>query len=128
MGNGCRIHFWDDHWLGNRCVKSDFPKLYSPSSEKDLSLSMMIERRRNSGSWNLNFRRHLFAWESEELLRLFTTLNQVELLTSNREDHLKWLACSSSKFSVSSLYNLLMPKNSMLVPKLLWNNVAPPKV
>ncbi|XP_028057518.1 uncharacterized protein LOC114261441 [Camellia sinensis] len=70
----------------------------------------------------------LYAWESEELLRLYTTLNQVELLTSSREDHLKWLACPSGKFSVSSLYNLLMPKNYMMVPKLLWNNMAPPKV
>ncbi|CAL5368616.1 unnamed protein product [Camellia sinensis] len=129
VGNGIRIQFWDDHWVGNLCVENEFPRLYSLSTEKEVSLSLMMERKGSSTSWIFNFRRPLFAWEADDLATLNNLLNQAVAGLSNRDDCLRWLASSSGQFRVSSLYNLSMYSGSFEfeVTKLLWNNVSPPK-
>ncbi|XP_028064362.1 uncharacterized protein LOC114267521 [Camellia sinensis] len=128
VGNGGRIQVWLDHWCGNQCLMEKFPRLFSLSTEKDITLSALLERKRLSGVWNFKFRRVLFAWEAEELERLVTLVNQAELGAGDNEDCLKWLACSSEQFSISSLSKVCADSPSILCTGLLWYNLAPPKV
>lgn len=128
VGNGGRIQVWLDHWCGHQCLMEKFPRLFSLSTEKDITLSALLERKRLSRIWEFNFQRVLFAWEAEELERLVTLVNQVELGAGDNEDCLKWLACSSEQFSISSLSKAFADSPSILSTGLLWYNLAPPKV
>lgn len=62
-GNGSRIKFWYDKWVGGSCLKDEFPRLFSLSTVKDGSLSYFFERKFSSGKWNFCFRRPLYDWE-----------------------------------------------------------------
>ncbi|KAL7165108.1 hypothetical protein ACSBR2_040899 [Camellia fascicularis] len=128
VGDGARVCFWLDQWLGSHCLKYGFPRLFSLSIEKDIPLKLLVERNGYFRGYNLNFRRALFAWESEELDRLFTLLNQSLIRTYNKLDQWKWLPCSSGQFSCSSLYHLLLSSGSVGLSKMLWSNISPPKV
>lgn len=128
VGDGAKVSFWLDQWLGTQCLKYNFPRLFSLSNENDISLKLLVERNGCFRGWNLNFHRALFAWEAEELDRLYTILNQSLIRTYNKLDQWKWLPCSSGQFSCSSLYHLLLSSGSVGVSKMLWSNVSPPKV
>ena len=45
VGNGHRTHFWIDQWIGQHCLRLEFPRLYSLSTEKEISLGVLLERR-----------------------------------------------------------------------------------
>ncbi|KAI8009269.1 hypothetical protein LOK49_LG06G00846 [Camellia lanceoleosa] len=132
MGNGSRIHFWSAHWFRQQCLRLEFPRLYSLSTENEITLTVLIKRRRLSEDWNMNFRRSLFAWEAKKLARLVSLMSQVELGAAGSEDCWKWLACSSQQFSVASLLKVYVPSILMLlrsgamidgcrvVPKAAW--------
>ncbi|XP_028088670.1 uncharacterized protein LOC114289202 [Camellia sinensis] len=42
VGNGSRIHFWTDYWMGPCCVKNEFPRLFSLSTENEVSLRLVV--------------------------------------------------------------------------------------
>lgn len=67
IDNGERLSFWIDNWMGTRCLKSQFPRLYFLSVDRDISLYMQWSRARNQNSWAFNFRKPLLAWEEDEL-------------------------------------------------------------
>ncbi|XP_028070368.1 uncharacterized protein LOC114272864 [Camellia sinensis] len=48
VGNGGRIHFWEDKWFNNVCLKEEFPRLYSLSKEKDSTIQQIYQRRGQS--------------------------------------------------------------------------------
>lgn len=70
VGNGNRVHFWSDSWAGNLSIKSLFPRLFSLSSEKEITLRAVMDRRDAHSDGFLRFRRTLLSWESDELIRL----------------------------------------------------------
>lgn len=128
VGNGDRIHFWTDTWVGNLSVKSAFPRLFSLSLEKDITLKVVAERWSAQIDRTFRFRRALLGWESDELLRLGDFFNTAGFGLSERVDRLQWMASSSGQFSVSSLYYMLDTSESCSVTKIIWNNLSPPKV
>lgn len=55
VGNGEKIKFWTDLWIGDACLKDKFPTLFNCSSKKDGSIA---EFHSNTG-WQPSFRRNL---------------------------------------------------------------------
>ncbi|CAL5349898.1 unnamed protein product [Camellia sinensis] len=127
VGNGGRIHFWTDTWVGNLSFKSAFPRLFSLLLEKDITLKVVAERWSAQTDRTFRFRRALLGWESDDLIRLGDFLNTAGYGLSDRVDRLQWVASSSGQFSVSSIYSLLATSGSCSVTKILWNNLSPPK-
>lgn len=39
VGNGKRIPFWEDVWLGTSCLKDQFPRLYNLSASRNKVIS-----------------------------------------------------------------------------------------
>ncbi|CAL5376573.1 unnamed protein product [Camellia sinensis] len=107
IGDGRRIRFWFDCWVGGVCLRDEFPRLYSLSVDKQGSVFMFHNNRDVYGNWVLNFRRPLFVWETEELSRLLQHLSSPPLLRANVADCLTWNATASGGFSVSSVYYYL---------------------
>lgn len=78
----------------------------------------------------VKFRKALFAWEKDEMVRLVNLL-QLALTTGlYQEDRAVWKASSSGIFSTASMYNWLESANGPIskISRLLWQNIAPPKV
>lgn len=83
-----------------------------------------MQRRDRSGDWKLLFRRSLFAREEEEVSRLQVLTRDVPRLNVELHDAVRWTA-----FTVPSVRDWFELNNGprLLVLRLLWNNVAPPK-
>lgn len=129
VGNGNRVAFWHDRWMLNVHLKKEFPRLFMLSMEKEGTLSSFMQRRDNAGVWKLLFRRPLLAWEEGEVIRLHEVIRNVPCINLELQDSVSWAASSSGVFTVASLRNWHETTQSSLlqVPRLLWNNVAPPK-
>ncbi|CAL5365331.1 unnamed protein product [Camellia sinensis] len=129
VGNGERIHFWTDRWFNDMSLRSEFPRLFSLSVEKEGSLQFFYHRKGPGSDWKLAFRRSLLAWEEEEVHRLNVLLAEVPNLNPITEDHCLWRASNSGVFSVASMWKRLELANGPTVPitKFLWKNAAPPK-
>jgi len=54
VGNGKKVRFWHDIWLGNCPLKIEFPRLYRINRQQDFSVSDLREV-----DWNLDLRRRL---------------------------------------------------------------------
>jgi hypothetical protein len=39
LGDGSKIHFWDDVWCGDRALKEAFPRLFTITSWKETSVT-----------------------------------------------------------------------------------------
>ncbi|XP_028089315.1 uncharacterized protein LOC114289749 [Camellia sinensis] len=129
VGNGSRILFWHDRWCMNLKLKEEFPRLFRLSMEKEEKLSYFMQRRDRDGHWSLQFRRPLFSWEEEEVGKLQELTKDVPRLNENLCDGVKWTASASGVFTVASVRSWLQKNSgtSLQVPKMLWNNLAPPK-
>lgn len=129
IGNGERLSFWVDNWLGTSCLKSQFPRLYYLSVERDISLHMLWSRARNQHIWAFNFKRPLLAWEEDELLRLHDVLGEGLVLNLVSNDTILWKADPAGIFTVKHAVNwfesVIGP--ALKLPDLIWHNPSPPK-
>lgn len=130
VGNGKQIRFWNDPWTNDNCLRFSFPRIYSICLSRDETLSEVWSRKQRDGVWSFQFRRNFFGWEEEDFNNLITMLDDLFLLIIPRNDHLdhlRWEACNSNLFSVSSLYKLVSshgiitnePDRKAL--QLIWN-------
>ena len=87
MGEGTRIHFWHDRWIGDDTLKDIYPELYVCLAVKDACISevLWIPEWGTVRVWNLRFYRAFEDWElaaSYSLLQLI----QTHILRGDRRD------------------------------------------
>ena len=58
-GNGLKIRFWQDRWLGNSRLKDYFPSLFQIASNKEATIAQY----RDNNHWTPIFRRNFQDWE-----------------------------------------------------------------
>ena len=63
VGNGRKTFFWEDKWIGDKCLMNRFPRLYSISSLRNKVISECGFYDGYSWNWNLLWRRWFFEWE-----------------------------------------------------------------
>ncbi|KAJ9188986.1 hypothetical protein P3X46_000330 [Hevea brasiliensis] len=119
LGNGEKIYFWHDKWIGEAPLKFSFPRLFSISSNQEAVVSEM-------GLWQND---SLFTWENGSLDQLLALLNSVNLCRS-RKDKLVWKLATNGTFSVHSLYSCLINASTQVsfCSSSLWQGLLPPKV
>ena len=66
VGDGTRIRFWHDRWIGENSLKDRYPKLYACSAVKDACIFEVLWAPEGGTVrvWNLSFYR---AFEDREL-------------------------------------------------------------
>ncbi|XP_028107063.1 uncharacterized protein LOC114306090 [Camellia sinensis] len=106
VGNGCRVCFWHDCWIGTVSLKELFPRLFRLSNDKDGSFRAYAVKRGNSDNWVFSFRRALFQWEQDELNTFNQSIRVNLLLNLNLHalDKAVWLATKPGQSFVSTLY------------------------
>ena len=82
MGDGTRIHLWEDLWWGDQPLCSQFASLLRIVTVKNLTISLVLGST-NPFSWNLNFCRNLSNFEIGNLERLMPFLSHLHLFPSS---------------------------------------------
>lgn len=128
VGNGSRIKFWSDQWCGALCLKEEFPRIFQLSNDKEGLLKDFVDV--CSNNWLFSFRRSLFDWEKEKLLRLIGIIAPTPTLNLLAQDSASWLAAKPGQTLVSVLYNHsnLAYGGNVSSYSLVWLKYLPPKV
>jgi hypothetical protein len=135
VGNGRSTYFWESRWLGDAPLAKVFPRLFSLSLNKDGLVDSFYKRDGNNWSWSFSWRRELFQWERDLVVRLKENLEAVRL--SLEDDKWRWIPDSEESFSVKSSYSHLaaifqseaeLEGEEVVVFDEIWDSPAPSKV
>lgn len=112
VGNGLKVSFLNDKWIGNAPLKKLYPDLHSLCQQQEATVAEMWA----GPAWNLNLKRHLNDWEMRSIASFYSTMADFNNLVEER-DILVWQKDSTGIFSVSSTYKDL---NSSEVQEEDW--------
>ena len=67
VGDGSRILFWHDRWVGDTSLKILYPQLYACSNDKEVCISDFLGHQEDGSNrfWNLRFYRNFHERELE---------------------------------------------------------------
>ncbi|PNT69598.1 hypothetical protein BRADI_3g58349v3 [Brachypodium distachyon] len=107
VGDGSRVRFWLDQWLGADALRVRFPRLFAIAADPDIAVDEGLHNP------TLLFRRSLGLLDTPEWVALEQELAGVSL--TDRPDSICWTLVTSGEFSTSSLYDKLMsgPSNDV---------------
>ncbi|GLT71936.1 hypothetical protein SLA2020_483650 [Shorea laevis] len=66
VGEGSRVGFWRDSWVGEQLLKDLCPRLFQLASNKDGVVREMGQRETEGWRWNLEWRRGRIGREQGE--------------------------------------------------------------
>jgi hypothetical protein len=98
VGDGKKMRFRLDVWLGECPLKLRFSKLFQISLCKNWVVAQVLE----GGGINLDFRRNLEEEDRLEWEELMECLSGIHL--GSNTDTIKWCLTSNGQFSIASLY------------------------
>ncbi|GFP87170.1 hypothetical protein PHJA_000860700 [Phtheirospermum japonicum] len=135
LGNGRRISFWEEVWVGGESLKSIFPRLFSVSLDKKKNVGEMGVWEGSEWRWEWNWRRQIFDFKLNAFDDLVSLVSRC-CLKEELNDAWRWRGSPTEKYVTRDAYGLLKPKEVLNQNtermgeafKLLWNKLVPPKV
>ena len=120
--NGKGTRFWEDVWIGEKALSKSHPNLYRLARRKDDMVANVLR----TIPLNVSFRRGLSNGNLASWIDLVSKVAPVCL--SNCRDHFLWNASTKGKFTVGSMYNLMISR--MILPEKndLWKLRIPLKI
>ncbi|CAN4112876.1 unnamed protein product [Withania somnifera] len=94
VGNGSKILFWKENWIGNETLMVSFPDLFSLSINPDEKVANVW----SPLGWNIMFRRLLNDWEVGRVTALLQVLDCYKDITDEK-DSIRWKHARDGKFS-----------------------------
>ena len=104
VGNGKKIFFWSDVWVGGVSFRERFSRLFDLAVDKWVFVFDMCQLGLGENGEAWKWRRRLFAWEEEQVGELCLLLQNVTLQVE-KEDKWLWNLEKSNVYSVRSAYN-----------------------
>ncbi|GKV32405.1 hypothetical protein SLEP1_g41015 [Rubroshorea leprosula] len=129
IGDGSRVAFWDDRWVGDRPLKDLFPRLYALSLTKGGLLKDMGFWSEGTWVWDCRWRRSCSGRVGEEEERFREIINRIKV-KENKDDLWRWAHSTDGVYSVKDAYGFLAPKDDLLDAKwvrIIWCKFAPSK-
>lgn len=121
LRSGSNTRFWEDIWYGEMSLQLKFPRLYTLTFSKQITVKQVIQ----SNGDCLCFRRTLWGELGEMRHELQLIISSTILVPGN--DKLKW-NLSEKGFSVKSMYNSLQTRRPKKVYKVVWKLKLPSKI
>ena len=125
MGDGTRILFWHDRWVGDDPLKILYHELYKCSNDKNAYISDVLchLEEGNDKVWNLRFYRELDA--------IFSLLDFIQVCIPRGvgSDNLCWCLKGNGKIDTRSFNHEIRDAPSSFFPwKGVWKAKVPKKV
>ena len=126
VGEGTRIRFWHDRWIGDFTLKDRYPKLYLCSVAKDTCISEVLWTP-EGGTFRVWDVRFFKAFEDWELAASYSLLHLIHPRTprGDRRDTLQWQLKGDGKFDTRSYYQDIQGNPNLLFP---WKGVWKPNI
>lgn len=81
MGDGTRVRFWKDTWVGDQLLAAKLPRLYNLSAKHKAQVSLLTHETEGKLTWNSLFKNNnLSDRESYDMSSLLSTLESIQLL------------------------------------------------
>jgi hypothetical protein len=128
VGNGARVKFWSDVWVGDSTLKGAFPDLFSIAADKEAAVADYLRIQNDHIHWEVMFERNLQDWEIESLTSFLDRIYSASLNDSGI-DQMCWQRDGQRGFTVKSYYSCLNASPPIQFPwKEIWKAKAPPRV
>jgi hypothetical protein len=120
--DGMKTRFWEDTWLGDSPLATQYPNLYNIASNKQVLVADVLSQ----VPLNIGFNRTLTGDRWNSWIRLLRSLMEVNL--SDEPDIFKWRLTTTGIFSVKSMYADYMNGHTVFLKKYLWKIKVPLKI
>ncbi|OVA02993.1 Reverse transcriptase zinc-binding domain [Macleaya cordata] len=128
IGNGRKVKFWSDQWLGENPLKESFKELYKVSRKQNALVADMMQTDGNGRVlWDLDLPRRLSDQEAREFSQLSFLLETYEL--NGNEDTRLCRGERNGKFSVKSCYEVIHKGGIPNFTEIgIWDQLIPTKI
>ncbi|GKV02939.1 hypothetical protein SLEP1_g15313 [Rubroshorea leprosula] len=130
-GEGVSISFWWDNWRGKGYIANKYPRLYSLSTGKDNKIPQMGEWVNGDWKWNLQWRRNLFSWETQQVEELQKDIQDTSLI-KGKPDLWEWAHSKDGGYLTGSAYQTLTMEGRSdqhgMELQNVWNKLIPNKI
>uniref|UniRef100_A0A7N2KPA0 Reverse transcriptase zinc-binding domain-containing protein n=1 Tax=Quercus lobata TaxID=97700 RepID=A0A7N2KPA0_QUELO len=130
VGDGTRILFWHDKWVGDYSLKRLYPQLYVCSNDKEACISDVVcyQEDGNVRIWNLRFHRDFHERELEDAYSSLECI-QPRIPRGGGSDTSHWCLKGNGKFDTRSYYNTIRGAVVSIFPwKGVWKAKIPKRV
>jgi hypothetical protein len=123
IGNGRRVRFWEDLWLGNSSLAIQYWKLYRFVNEKNKSVASLWDGTVLKCTFSRSGDTHMLdLWE--EVCQIAATI-----AFSEEEDSMIWQFSSNGIYNVQSLYRIINFRGIQpVLVSSIWDIKIPPRV
>ena len=106
VGDGSRILFWHDRWVGDTSLKMLYPQLYACSNDKEACIFDLLGHQEDGSNrfWNLGFYRNFHERELEAAFS-FLDFIQSQIPRGIGCDSPHWCLNGNGKFDIQFFYN-----------------------
>ncbi|KAG2674144.1 hypothetical protein I3760_13G121400 [Carya illinoinensis] len=104
LGDGRRIRFWKDCWVGDTVLLEAYPAIYNIARDLDAMVADLRVTIQDSQEWNISLNREVHDWEVNMLVDFFNLLYNIPVAATT-EDVMIWRPSKKGKFTVRSFYN-----------------------
>jgi hypothetical protein len=123
VGNGKKIHFWENQWFGNCSLAIQYWDVYILANEQNISIA---------DAWDgvqlkISFRR---CFSHELMLKWYEIVEIAKSIQFTQEpDALIWKFTSNGQFNVKSMYAFINFKGVQIIDvHAIWKLKVPPKI
>ncbi|GKV27596.1 hypothetical protein SLEP1_g36755 [Rubroshorea leprosula] len=130
VGEGNRVEFWSNRWVGDKSLRDLFPRLFALSVKKEGKVSEMGTWEEGRWRWRVEWRRGTIGLEKDEEELLEKVLEGVKL-KEGAGDVWKWVHVMDGKYVVKLAYDFLASTERVLedqMCKLIGCRLVPSKV
>jgi len=123
IGNGERIRFWEDNWLGSSSLAIQYWKLYRYVNEKNKSVASLWD--------GVNLKCTFRRMGDHNMLELWDEVCQIAstISFSEEEDTMMWQFSSKGVYNVLSLYKIINFRGIQpVLVSSIWDIKVPPRV
>lgn len=111
LGNGTKIKFWYDKWIGTESLAYLFPSVVEVCDRKDYTVAEMGSWRDSGWTWDWSWITPEEEFDTDAVNGLMELLNGIQL-QQNVSDRFIWLPDTMRGFTVKSCYEWLSNSRS----------------
>ncbi|GLT30957.1 hypothetical protein SLA2020_057280 [Shorea laevis] len=130
VGDGSRVGFWSQPWVGTKSLRDLFPRLFQLAINKDGMIQENGYWEGEGWRWEIGWRRERLGREQDEEKGFWEVLGNVQL-RKDGVDYWQWRYDGEGRYAVKKAYELLASVECLLedqLCKLVWCRLVPSKV